>query len=124
DVIWTTLAVPLLVRNRVREILEARAFKGWTVYPIELGGAEGQPITGFHGLSILGRCGAIENERSIRVPKKYAAGVFPVWKGICFDPKTWDGSDIFVPQGNVGWVFVVKELRDALDSAKVGNIVW
>jgi hypothetical protein len=124
DAIWTTLAVPLLVSSRVTEVLEARGFKGWTVFPIELAGSKGQRIAGFHGLSIPGRCGAIENERSIRVAKRYPAGVFPVWKGLYFDPETWDGSDIFMPQGNVGWVFVVKEVRDALDSAKVGNIAW
>jgi uncharacterized protein DUF1629 len=124
DVIWTTLGVPLLVSNRVTGILQAGGFKGWTVFPIDLAGADGQRIAGFHGLSIVGRCGAIENQRSIRVPKKYPGGVFPVWKGLYFDPSTWDGSDIFMPQGKVGWVFVAKGLRDALDSANVGNIDW
>lgn len=51
-------------------------------------------------------------------------GVFPYWRGLYFDPDTWDGSDIFMPGGRTGWVFVLDHVRDALEKAHVKNVAF
>lgn len=124
DVIWSTLAAPLLVSDRVVDLLEGGGFCGWKTYPVELSGKDGSQINGYHGLSVDGRCGTIDNARSERVDKLMPGGVFPVWRGVYFDEATWDGSDLFMPANTWSWIFVVEAVRRAFTAAKVKNVCF
>jgi hypothetical protein len=42
--------------------------------------------------------------------------------GLLFDPASWDGSDLFMPAGKNSWKFVVQEVKEAFEKAKVRNI--
>ena len=69
-----------------------------------------------------GRCGPIENDRSVKFEKVMPGGVFPWWRGLYFDPESWDGSHLFMPAGRTGWIFAVDEVKQAFDDAKVKNV--
>ncbi|MBN1206565.1 MAG: hypothetical protein JXB05_16885 [Myxococcaceae bacterium] len=59
---------------------------------------------------------------SVEVPRIYPGGIFPVWKGLFFDPASWDGSDFFMPAQRFGFVFVVEEVKKTFERAKIRNV--
>ena len=124
DIINTTLAIPVLVSDRVVGILKAGQFSGWRTYPINLFAKDGARIPGYHGLAVHGRCGPIDNSRAVKLQAIYPGGVFPTWRGLFFDPATWDGSDLFMPAGEVGWILAVDAVKRAFEKAKVSNVLF
>ncbi len=52
------------------------------------------------------------------------AGIFPVWKGLLFDPALWDGSDLFMPAQRFGFIFVVEAVKKAFERAKIRNVAF
>jgi hypothetical protein len=122
DIIGTTFATPLLVSDRVMTLLRDAGFTGWRTYEVDLVGHDGTPIPGYHGLAIHGRCGPIDDSKSVQVPKQYPGGVFPVWKGMYFDTASWDGSDLFMSEDRSGWKFVVEDVKRAFQKAKIRNV--
>lgn len=124
DVIWTTLAVPILLSERVVGLMRDLELTGWDVIPVELRGKHGESLPTYYFLSVRGRCGPIDNNRSVRFETNMPGGVYPRWRGIYFDPATWDGSDLFTSSCDVAWVFVVDEVKKAFEKAKVQNVLF
>jgi hypothetical protein len=122
DVIRTTLAAPLIISDRILEIFTASRFTGWTTYPIDLRGRDGLALGGYQGFAVHGRCGPIDNARSVEFEKQMPGGVFSYWRGAYFDESTWDGSHLFMPGERWAWILVTAEVRDALAKAKVKNV--
>jgi hypothetical protein len=122
DVIWTSIAAPLLVSDRVVEILRKLGATGWSTYGVALVGKRGERIGGFHGLAVHGRCGPIDNSKSVEVQRQFPGGLMSMWRGLYFEPSTWDGSHLFMPAGKGGWIFVVNEIRVALEKARIKHI--
>lgn len=123
DFIWTTLGVPVIVSDRVISILSAGEFLGWSTYPIDLVGPKGDPVSGYQGLVVRGRCGALQGERSTEIQKPGPVGnKIIVYRGQFFDETRWDGSHIFMSTDKTGLIFVLQEVRDALQGAKVKGI--
>jgi hypothetical protein len=120
DIVWTTLALPVLLGERVVAVLRKRGFTGWDVVPVDLRGKNGEPLPTYYYLCIRGHCGPIDKSRSTKVDKIYPGGVFPIWKGLYFDETTWDGSDFFVAAG-AGFKFIAEEVKLAFQNAKVKN---
>ncbi|MFL5345942.1 MAG: hypothetical protein ACJ8AT_14220 [Hyalangium sp.] len=104
------------------QLMRSHGFTGWSLYDVSVRDKQGQVIPGYSGLAFTGRCGNIDYTRSVEVPRIYPAGVFPVRKGLLFDPASWDGSDLFMPAEFVGWKFVVEEVKTAFERAKVRNV--
>lgn len=124
DVIWTELASPMIISQRLVDTLRDAGMVGWGTYPLSLQGKDGSEIPGYHGLYIHGRCGGIDNSRSVQVSKQLPGGVFPAWRGLYFDPSSWDGSDLFMPEGKLGWVFATDRLRRLLQRERYSNLVF
>lgn len=124
DIIYTTIAAPIIVADRVVEVLDSAGFTGWQTYPVELFGKDSTSIPGFQGLAVHGRCGPIENHRSNRFDKLMPGGVFPWWRGLYFEQETWDGSDIFMPSGRASRIFVVEQVKEALEKAHVRGVAF
>lgn len=122
DVIWTGFAAPLLISDRIVDLLGKLGAQGWSTYKVQLSGKRGERITGYSGLSAPGRCGPIDNSRSVEIGRRFPAGIFPVWRGLYFEPQTWDGSHVFMPEGRAGWIFVVEAVKQAFEKAKVKNV--
>ena len=92
--------------------LQEAGISGWSTYPVELFGKQGEPLGTYHGLIVHGRCGAVDKSRSVRTTKEFPGGVFPIWRGLYFDEDSWDGSDIFMPSDETGWVFVTTRAKE------------
>ncbi len=126
DVVGTQRANVKFVSERVVAALRAVSASGWGTYPVRLEAEDGTEVTGYSGLVVSGRCGAIDNTRSVQVEKAVVGnpkGNAPVWKGLYFAEESWDGSDIFRPSGT-GYIFVTEKVRAALDRAKVTNLTY
>lgn len=121
-VMWTTYATPVIVSDSVVQLLRSHGFTGWSLYDVSVRDKQGQLVPGHHGLAITGRCGNIDWASGIEVPRIRPAGIFPVWKGLFFDPESWDGSDFFMPAERVGHKLVVEEVKKAFDRAKIRNV--
>jgi hypothetical protein len=119
DQITTELVKPRLFSNRVFDCLRSNGFTGWSTFPVSVTNRDGLEVLGYAGLVVTGRCGPIDHSKSIRGfrPER------PDWAcmmGMYFDPKSWDGTSIFTPNG--GHVFVVNEVKEALEGIGVTNI--
>ncbi len=122
EVIWTTMGTAVVIADSVVQMLRSNGFTGWALYELAVEDKQGQPVPGYSGLAIPGRCGNLDHSRSVQVPQIHPGGVFPVWKGLLFDPVSWDGSDVFMPAQNFGYVFVVEAVKKAFERAKIRNV--
>jgi hypothetical protein len=118
EVVWTTLALPLVVSRDIVNMLRSESLTGWLANPIELTDKAGKAHAGYSLLTFKGRCGALDESRAVKLEKLYPGGVFPVWRGLYFDVDTWDGSDLFMPEGEVGWILASEKARRVLRRAK------
>jgi hypothetical protein len=124
DLIGTTYAVLQLISPRLIALLEEHGFTGWTTYPAKILLDDGSEVEGYRGLAVTGRCGPIEDDLSERImlrPPVPTGRSMPGLRGMCFRPDTWDGSDIFTPEGFAA-VFVVERVKEALETAGITNI--
>ena len=121
DVLLSTLPSELL-SARCFHVLETARATGWARYPIELRGKNDEPIDGYSGLTVTGRCGPLRYDRS-RVETRIGASGKPykVKIGLYFDEGTWDGSDVFTPEGTT-FVFVTVKVKQALEEAKITGV--
>jgi hypothetical protein len=122
DAIWTSHAVPLILGEKAWHVLERGGFSGWSSYAVRVFDKDGAQIEGYKGLVVTGRCGPIDNSRSVLVDKQMPGGVFPVYKGVYFAEDSWDGTDIFCPSNVCGLIFVSRPVRDAFTRAKIRNL--
>ena len=122
DVVWTTWGPPMLMSERVVQILRDHHFTGWDVFPVQLWDKAGEPQPTYYFLQVHGRCGPRDPSKSEPFQEKYPAGWFPALRGMYFDPDTWDGSDLFLSD----WMFklITEPVKRALVRAKVKNVVF
>jgi hypothetical protein len=122
EVVWTTMGTVTIIEDSVVHLLRSHGFTGWSLYNVSVQDKLGQLLPGYSGLAFTGRCGDIHYSQSIEVPRIFPAGIFPVWKGLFFDPASWDGSDFFMPAEFVGFKFVVEDVKNAFARAKIRNV--
>lgn len=98
DVIETGTSL-LLISNMFKAALEKDVLTGWKTFPIKLLDKTNREIFGYHGLSIMGRCGPINYSKSRIVYRELVEGMPPIkfYRGYEFDLKQWDHTDIFCP---------------------------
>jgi hypothetical protein len=113
DVVFTDAVFPVLLSTRGRTAL--RSIKGWTSYPVSLKDPSGRALKDFHLLTVHGRCGRIDLNKSTPVEQTYPRGVFKEYRGIFFDENTWDRSDLFMPKNRVGYVLASEMAKEAIE---------
>ena len=124
DVVWTGLTGIVLASDRMIALLRDGGFTGWQIYPVLLVGKRGEKLGGYHGLSVTGRAGPIDRDRSLKewrgplVPK---GSRFQVHCGMLFRNDEWDRSDIFLPR-KTAFIIVTERLKNALDRLNIRNI--
>ena len=123
DVVWTTLGLPVLLNSRAIGVLRRAGLSGWSVQQCKLHDKQGTTLT-FGFLQVIGRCGPIQDERSAVLDRIYPGGVFPVRRGLYFEAGTWDGSDVFMPAGDVGWILVTARVKEAFETAGISNVAF
>ena len=122
SMMWATHAAIVIVADSVVQLLRSHGFTGWTTYEVAVRDKQGEPAPGYHGLAVTGRCGPIDPSLSVELPRIRPTGVFTIWKGLFFDPASWDGSDFFTSTQNMGSVFVVDAVKQAFERAKIRNV--
>jgi len=122
EVIWTTDAFPLIVNQRVIDLLEAHHFTGWRTYPVAVHNKANAIVPGYHGLAIVGRCGPLDASRSRVVLRDFPAMLEEERVGYHFDEASWDGSDLFCSADGSGVTLCTVAVKDALECAKVPNL--
>lgn len=123
DHITTTLVTIHLFSQRVFECFRRHRFTGWSSFPIRLAGRDGKDLRDYGGLAVTGRCGRIDNARSVRTvrPARKIEGDADVMMGLYFDPGSWDGTHIFTPGGKV---FVLQDVKSALEEIGATNFCF
>jgi hypothetical protein len=123
DLVGTQYAALRLVSHRVCDAFREARLSGWDTLAVELRDRTGETIDGYLLLVIVGRCGPLDNTRSVRINKimtRNRKGYAPVWKGLYFDEDTWDGSDLFAPQGTA-FFFATRQVKDVLEKISATN---
>lgn len=121
DVVWTRLAAPILLSERVINALRAKSITGWSAIPVELHGKDGRRFPPYYFIRINGRCGPIDITRSTKIDRIYPGGIRPVLRGLYFDPSTWDGSDIFLPASTT-FKIAISPVKELFEDLRVKNI--
>lgn len=122
DILDTGHVIPL-ISDRVFNILQDDGFSGWSTYPVEVFGKGGARLPGYHGLMVTGRCGPIDQSRSriiVKPPPVPTGRHYQVRLGLYFDPASYDGSDLFLPEGTA-FILVTERVKKALENAKCSN---
>jgi hypothetical protein len=123
DLVGTTYATLLLVSPRVIEVLEREGFSGWTTFAVAIDHPETE---NYAGLAVTGRCGPIRDALSERItlpPPVPGGRASEGLRGLCFQPESWDGSDLFTP-ANMTAIFVTALVKQALEAARISNVVF
>lgn len=124
DYMGTTLAAGRLISERFRTLLVQGGFTGWRTYPVRVELSDGRVLDGYHGLAVTGRAGPIDDSlsESVVIPPPVPEGrASRGLRGICFEPASWDGSDLFMCGDYLG-VAVHRSVRDAIVEAQISNV--
>ena len=60
DILDTGIAALLLISDFLRDVLEEYSFSGWETFPVRDLNKKGEEVIGYHGFSIIGRCGEVD----------------------------------------------------------------
>ena len=101
--------------ERVQQFFLEHDLTGWVTYPIILHNKAGEVCPGYAGLSITGRCGPIQEERSQPIPKHLKKPGMGDRMGLYFDESSWDGSDFFCPEGENMWMFATERVKNLFE---------
>jgi len=116
DLIGTTYSGLYLISNRFLSVLRSHAFTGWASFPVVVHGRGTERLEGYHGFAVTGRCGRVHGSRRLwsEQPPKTKVGLY-------FDPATWDGNDIFMPQDTMH-IIVDERVKRAIEEARLTNM--
>ena len=87
-----------LIHKSVIEAFKESGFTGLSAYPVSLYCKNGDIDKDYYAFSITGKAGDYDISKSeiIDVKKgEYSCWIHRDYKGVYFDPATWDGSDFF-----------------------------
>lgn len=121
DVLNSTSGQLMLLSARVCEAM--MPFSGWRPLPAVIVAADGAERRDFVVLCVEGRSGPIDDALSERVtlpPPVPGAPGGPGLRGLYFEPDTWDGSDVFAPEGST-LTFVTQDVGGAIERLKPTN---
>lgn len=108
----------LLLSERVHKLLRREGVTGWRAYQVVIYRGSGTIVGGYHGLSIIGKCGRMGGVRPRRFPKDC-----PVLPEIYVDDATWDGSDIFMPT-DTRFICVQERVKTLIESIGATNVCF
>jgi hypothetical protein len=120
DLVETSLFFVVLVSERLVDCLTDAGATGWRLYDVAPSDRAGRAIRGYRGLSVVGRTGPVDWQRTRPVDK----GSFVLEDarvGLFIDEATWDGSDVFMPIDS-GHIVVTEKVREAVMRNGISNI--
>lgn len=124
DFLWAGPFVSLIcISDRVVDVLLHKRFTGWATYSVVLHGRKGELLPGYSGLVLKSWAGERDFSKSVifkKPPRVPGGKTWQAYKGLYFDAKKWDGSDIFRVSGAI--IVVTRPVRDAFLNAKITNV--
>jgi hypothetical protein len=101
DLLDTGFHILYLISDRFKLALEENGLSGWKAFPIILLDKKENLVSGYHGFSIIGRCGVLDYSQSRTIYKSIVKDgpLWPYRQGYQFNLNEWDGSDFFLPKG-------------------------
>ncbi len=122
DVEWEP-GVLVLLSGRVKDLLEEHGISGWKSYPVCLYDKFGKPVEGYSALGVTGRCGPADPAKALKRLRVYPSGFIGYeYYGNYFDPESWDGSDIFVADGEGPGICVTERVKKLLKKKKIKHV--
>ena len=123
DLVGTTSVGIDLVSDRVQSAFRDADITGWRPHPITFVDRKGAAIQGYDALTITGRCGPLDDSRCIKGTRLFPGAIKPsvCYFGFYFDEDSWDGTDIFTPQGSLA-TLVSRRVIEVLADIKATNI--
>ncbi|MEM0941183.1 MAG: DUF1629 domain-containing protein [Bacteroidota bacterium] len=123
DVLDTGWASLYLISDKMKAVLEDNSLTGWKTFAVKVLDKKGQEIKGYHGLSITGRCGQIDYNKSEIIEKRLAPNgpLVKYYKGLYIGLDKWDNHDFFIPEKTL-WTTVSKRAVEVLKKNKLTNI--
>ena len=81
----------------------------------------------YFALIVYGRINPIDYLETEIVFKQFPGGELPHFKGLYFEPESWDGTDIFMARADIdgkstGFIYVTKYFVDTIKRNKITNI--
>ena len=124
DILGTGWPGLFLVSDRLKKILEDNELTGWKTFPIKVYDKKKNEVLGYHGFSIVGRCGSINYKKAeICERQSFPTGPFyKVYKGLYVGLDKWDGNDFFIPDESIFFI-VTNKAAEILQKNKVTNLV-
>lgn len=112
-----------VISDCFKQVLIDYGLTGWQTYPVEIYDKNIQLVPGYHGFSVLGRCGPVDKKASSIIQKRYVTHgpLVEVCKGVYPDMTQWDGSDFFVPTDHV-YMFISPKAYKVLKKEKITNL--
>ncbi len=124
DVLDTGRVGLYLISDKLKDVLTMNSLTGWMVFPVVVSKINGEMISGFHGLSITGRCGPIDYNKSAIIEKRLLPNgpVGKFYKGLHVGLDQWDGCDFFLPKDSFGPIVTARAAR-VIEMSKLSNII-
>ena len=107
----------------MKTVLEDNHLTGWQTFAVRVLTKKGEEISGYHGLSITGRCGKIDYSKSEVITKRLVpeGPLAKFYKGLHVGLDKWDGSDFFLPEKYLGTI-VTSRVAEILKREKLTNV--
>lgn len=121
DVLNATSGQLMLLSARMCEAM--MPFSGWRPLPAVIVSTDGTERRDYAVLCVEGRSGPIDDALSERVrlpPPVPGTPGGPGLRGLYFQPDTWDGSDVFAPEGTT-LTFMTQDVGGAIERLKPTN---
>lgn len=123
DVLDTGWPGLFLISDHLKFVLEKNNTTGWKCFEIKLLDKKEKEIKGYQGLSVTGRCGAIDHSQSEIIEKRMVptGPLTRYYKGLYIGLDKWDGRDFFLPEEYFG-IVVTSKVTNVLKINKVTNV--
>lgn len=120
DTGWPSL---YLISDKMKTVLEDNDLTGWKTFEVKIVDKQGQEIKGYHGLSITGRCGKVDYNKSEIIQKRLVPNgpLVKYYKGLHISLDKWDKKDFFLPEKYFG-IVTTHKAAEALKKNNLTNI--
>lgn len=113
-----------LLSQRFIELLKNNNISGWKSFDVVIKSKNGEEITNYFGLSIIGKGGKIDYSRSSVIEKRIVPNGLMVkyYKGMFFRQEEWSSSDFFIPEDTLH-IIISKKVQRLIEENKITNAV-
>jgi hypothetical protein len=118
---WPSL---YLISERLKAVFIKYQFSGYRLFSVVVFNKNEEEIKGYYGLSISGKCGAVNYDVGEIVEKRLVPNgpICKYRRGIHIDTTQWDGSDFFMPEKSI-LIVVTTQVAQIIKALKLSNVI-